>query len=257
MTRQTRALLFASPVLLAAAATAQMIGPTVVFDPTAVGKIVKETVEVGRIYTTAMRTYIQLQMDARFLTSKNAFRGGFMQNMDSFFASAPVTDQWAQTALKGLGAANAYGMAAVTLKVNPAMAVPGSPFAPHYATAQIGIATGKQGLQTLGNTHQFVMQTKVPIQNCATAALKTDAAKNTAPSLLGVQTACNVLTLQQNDAALQVDSARLQMELLQAKVTSDNFTEYANMTTGFDQTVADTPMLPGNLAQTITSYPDR
>lgn len=255
MTTRSKVLLFSSPLLFAGIAVAQFGG--VVFDPTVTGKVLAETAEIVRVYTAAMNTYNQLRMDARFLTSKSMFRMGPMQTLASFFGSSPVTDQWARTALNGLGSASAYGMAAVALKANPGMMIPGSPFAPHYATAQIGIAAGKQGLQALGSTNQFLTQGATPIQNCQNAALRTDDSGNTTPALLGVQAACTAVALEQNQAALQVNSARLQLELLQAKATADNFTEYANMTTGFDQTVAATAMAPGNLANTITSYPDR
>jgi hypothetical protein len=255
MTKRSKILLVSSPLLFAGMAAAQFGG--VVFDPTVTGKVIAETAEIVRVYTAAMNTYNQLRMDARILTSKSIFRMGSMQTLTSFFGSSPVTDQWARTALNGLGAASAYGTAAVALKANPGMMVPGSPFAAHYATAQIGIASGKQGLQALGNANQFLTQGAAPIQNCQNAALRTDDSSNTTPSLLGVQAACTAVALQQNQAALQVNSARLQLELLQAKATTDNYAEYANMTTGFDQTLSSTPVVPGDMARTITSYPDR
>lgn len=55
----------------------------------------------------------------------------------------------------------------------------------------------------------------------------------------------------------QIDACLVEQQILANKMQRDNQAEALNMRSGFDQTVSTTAMMPGNMAATITSYPDR
>jgi hypothetical protein len=249
------------PILLAYLPTtvlAQILGPTIVFDPTQSAHVLTEIARIVQLYNTATQTYNQIAYNAGWFTIKSRWLGIATQVVNSNTRSIfGETGGWNPAVTAGINIPGVWATA--TYGIHPPPFYAGFPVGASSTSANIASVNVADGMSqaamlAIANSRGNQPANDLALSNLEAISQDTGSGANSEVEQLNLLTSGTVLANRQQEDANALLTTIAEQQILTNKVQRDMLADNLNVMSAADNYTAGEATQWGGSATTIAGY---
>ncbi|MGI9070856.1 MAG: hypothetical protein ACR2JB_05920 [Bryobacteraceae bacterium] len=249
------------PIFLAYLPTtvlAQILGPTIVFDPTQSAHVLTEIARIVQLYNTATQTYNQIAYNAGWFTIKSRWLGIPTQVVNSNTRSIfGETGGWNPAVTAGINIPGVWSTA--TYGIHPPPFYAGFPLGASSTSANIASVNVADGISqaamlAIANSRSNQPGNDLALSNLEESSQETGRGANSEVEQLNLLTSGTVLANRQQEDANALLTTIAEQQILTNKVQRDMLADNLNVMTAADNYTAGEATQWGGSATTIAGY---
>lgn len=249
------------PILLAYLPTtvlAQILGPTIVFDPTQSAHVLTEIARIVQLYNTATQTYNQIAYNAGWFTIKSRWLGIATQVVNSNTRSIfGETGGWNPAVTAGINIPGVWSTA--TYGIHPPPFYAGFPLGASSTSANIASVNVADGMSqaamlAIANSRSNQPANDLALSNLEATSQDTGSGANSEVEQLNLLTSGTVLANRQQEDTNALLTTIAEQQILTNKVQRDMLADNLNVMSAADDYTAGEPTQWGGSAATIAGY---
>ena len=249
------------PILLAylpMTVLAQILGPTIVFDPTQSAHVLTEIARIVQLYNTATQTYNQIAYNAGWFTIKSRWLGIATQVVNSNTRSIfGETGGWNPAVTAGINIPGVWSTA--TYGIHPPPFYAGFPLGASSTSANIASVNVADGMSqaamlAIANSRSNQPANDLALANLEATSQDTGTGANSEVEQLNLLTSGTVLANRQREDSNALLTTIAEQQILTNKVQRDMLADNLNLMTTADNYTAGEATQWGGSAATIAGY---